>query len=231
MDMNSVESLTRYLGEYVTLSRKKKIDSLLSKRTRQVAVVLEDVYQTHNTGAILRSCEGFGVQDVYSIQKRNEFVVNNNVAAGSSKWLDIFQYTNEKESSLATCSKALKEKGYSLVATSPHATMTLDQLPLDTKYAFFFGTEGNGLTKEAIDIADQLVSIPMYGFTESFNISVSVALTLYDITTRLRNSSIDWKLTEEEQILLKLDWMRNSVENADALERRFFHEHPEFEHE
>lgn len=224
VNIKIAKSLIEYLSDYVTDARKKKINTLLNQRTRYVTAVLEDVYQSHNTGAVLRSCEGLGVQNVHYVQGRNSLAINKSVAAGSSKWLTIFNYT--QPASLGECIGNLRAKGYSIVATSPHASMTLDKLSLDTKKAFLFGTEEEGLTQEAVHLADECIALSMYGFTESFNVSVSVALTLYDVTTRLRGSPIDWKLTEEEQVFLKLDWIRNSVESADALQRRFFHEHP-----
>lgn len=231
MDKNTAQRLIDYLSQYVTEPRKKKINALLDQRTRYITTVLEDLYQSHNMGAIFRSCEGLGVQDIHYISGKNQLNVNNAIAAGSGKWLDVFQYSDQNNliSPLESCIAQLKKQGYSIVATSPYATMPLEALPLDKKIAFFFGTELDGLTQEAVDSADQLVSIPMYGFTESFNVSVSVSLCLYDSITRLKKSSLDWGLTQDEKLYLKLDWMRNSVENADALERRFFHEHPQLE--
>jgi tRNA (guanosine-2'-O-)-methyltransferase len=230
MTHETVDKLLEYFSEYITEARQKKIEDYLPQRTRHVSVVLEDVFQSHNAGAIMRSCDALGVQDVYCIEQRNPFVINNNIARGASKWIDRINYSQEDHSNpTIACIEDLKKKNYTVVATSPHATMKLEDLPIDNKIALLFGTEGEGLTEEAIDAADQLIQIPMYGFTESFNVSVSVALSLYDITTRLRSSSIDWKLSDDEQLFLKLDWYRNSVENADAIERRFFHEHPELE--
>ena len=231
MDKDTATLLTHYLSNYVTEPRKKKINALLEQRTRYVTTVLEDLYQSHNMGAIFRSCEALGVQDIHCINQRNQLSVNNAIAAGAEKWLDIFQYSDLGTglSPLEVCIDSLKKQGYSIVATSPYASIPLEKVSLDTKIALFFGTELDGLTQEAVDSADQLVALPMYGFTESFNVSVSVALSLYDITTRLRNSSVKWGLTEDEKVYLKLDWMRNSVENASALERRFFQEHKELE--
>lgn len=231
MDLTTTQDLIEYLSTYVTPARQRKIETLLAQRTRYVTTVLEDVSQSHNMGAILRSCEALGVQDIHYIGQNNEIKVNNAIAAGSAKWLDIIQYGTDTISPLEQCIKNLKQKGYSIVATSPHATMPLEKLSLDTKIAFLFGTEKDGLTEEAVDCADQLVALPMYGFAESFNVSVSVALTLYEVTARLRKSSISWQLSDQEKLKLKTDWMRNSAPNADALERRFFLDHPAHEEE
>ena len=223
--MNDKEKkLLQHFSEHVTPQRLKKIEDLLPLRTRNIAVVLEDVYQSHNAGAILRTCDALGIQDVHCILGRNEFEIQSKVSKGAAKWLDISYYSQEPEeveSPTEYCVETLKRNGYKIIATSPHATTTLQELPVDQKLAFLFGTEGAGLSEEAVQLADQTIRIPMYGFVESFNVSVSVALILFDITTRLRASGLDWKLSEEEQEELKLDWLRNSIDRSDAIEKRF----------
>ncbi len=224
MNIQKKQKLVQYLTKQVTAQRLARIENLIPQRTRYVTVVLEDVYQAHNAAAVLRSCEAMGVQDVHCIIKRNEFVVKKNIALGSSKWIDIFQYRQQAESTVIPtmqCITALKKQGYTIVATSPHATMTLEELPLNNKIALLFGTEELGLSDEAFSGADALIKIPMYGFVESFNVSVSVALCLYSLTTRLRASKHDWHLTAQEQEDLKLEWLRNSIEHPDIVEREF----------
>ena len=223
--MNEKEKqVLKYFSERVTPQRLKKIEQLLPLRTRNVSVVLEDVYQSHNAGAILRSCDAFGVQDIHCILGRNEFDIQSKVSQGAAKWLDISFYSQEPEeveSPTQYCVDTLKKNGYKIIATSPHATTTLQELPVNQKLAFMFGTEEEGLSEEAIGLADETIQIPMYGFVESFNVSVSVALILFDITTRLRASGLEWQLTAEEQEELKLDWLKNSIDRSDALEKRF----------
>jgi tRNA (guanosine-2'-O-)-methyltransferase len=223
--MNEKEKqVLKYFSEHVTPQRLKKIEQLLPLRTRQATVVLEDLYQSHNAGAIMRSCDAFGVQDIHCILNRNEFDAQSKVSQGAAKWLDISYYSQEPEeveSPTEHCIKTLKNNGYKIIATSPHATTTLQELPADQKLAFMFGTEEEGLSEEAVKLADDTIKIPMYGFVESFNVSVSVALILFDITTRLRASGFDWKLSEEEHDELKLDWLRNSIDRSELLEKRF----------
>jgi tRNA (guanosine-2'-O-)-methyltransferase len=225
MNRNIKKELREYFGQFVTKNRQEKIKKTLPLRTRRVGVALEDLYQAANTSAILRTCDALGIQDVHCIEGRNPFGVNNGISLGAAKWLTVDRYrTEENQTNNATreCVESLKKDGYKVVATSPHATMPISKLPVEDKTMFLFGTEDQGLTEEAINLADEVVEIPMYGFVESFNVSVSVALCLYDFTTRLRNSNVKWQLSEDELLDLEIDWMRNSVENADALERRFF---------
>lgn len=225
MNSNIKKELLHYFAQFVTKNRQEKIKKMLPLRTRRVAIALEDLYQSSNTSAILRTCDALGVQDVHCIEGKNPFDVNVGISLGAAKWLTVDRYRtedNQTNNPTRECINSLKKDGYKIIATSPHATKSLSELSVEDKTAFFFGVEDEGLTEEAIDLADDVIKIPMYGFVESFNVSVSVALCLYDFTTRLRNSNVKWQLSEEEMLDLEIDWMRSSVENAGALERRFF---------
>lgn len=191
---------------------------------RYLTIVLEDIFQPHNASAVLRSCDCFGIQDVHIIENSNKYLVNPDVALGSSKWLNLVQY-NSSEHNTRNCLEQLKAKGYRIVATTPHEKgFALDELPMDQKTALVFGTEMRGLTNEALEMSDAFVKIPMYGFTESLNISVSAALCLYHLTEKLRRSQIQWQLDECEIIETKLAWARQVVKDASLIEARFLKE-------
>jgi len=213
--------LAEYLSGFVTENRNENFNNIIESRTRYVTIALEDIYQPHNASAVLRSCECFGVQDVHIIENENKYEVNPDVALGSSKWINLIRY-NKKENNTADCIRKLKKEGYQIVATSSHKNdCTIDQLPLDNKIALFFGTELRGLSSEVLDHADAYVKIPMYGFTESFNISVSAAICLFSITSRLRNSDVQWQLSGKEKSDIKLQWLKNSIKDAKAIENEF----------
>ena len=212
------QELIDYLAEFVTQNKQDKMDTVIANRTRHVSLVLEDIFQPHNASAIVRSTECFGVQDIHVVADRNKFAATEGIALGASQWLSIKQY-DETEA----CFAQLKKQGYRIVATTPHTNACfLSELPLDGKLALVFGTELEGLSKQALEHADEFVKIPMVGFTESFNVSVSVALSLYDTTQRLRASSIDWKLSPQDELDVRLDWLRAIVRGAPQLEKRFF---------
>lgn len=195
-------------SQYITLERAAKIQQMSALRTRYITVVLEDIFQPHNTSAALRSCECFGVQDVYVIEQRHQHKIFENIAKGASQWLDIKQFNQNNNNNTQACFQELKRNNYTIVATTPHAQdMLIDQVPLDSKIALVFGTEQEGLSRYAFDHADIYAKIPMYGFTESFNISVSVALCLYETNKRLRAGGYNWQLTPEEMLDLQLDWL------------------------
>ncbi len=191
--------------------------TVLGQRTRHLTVVLEDIYQPHNASAVLRSCDCFGVQDVHIIENLNTYEINPDVVMGASKWLNLYKYNNESFNT-PSCFEMLKEKGYKIIATSPHKHDCLpEELPLDQKTALVFGNEHKGLTHEARQMADGFVRIPMTGFTESLNISVSVAIFLYELTPRIRKNVKNWQLSEEEQTDILFEWITKSIKNADLL--------------
>ncbi len=211
-----------FLSNYVSDNKKQLFDKIIQYRTRHITVVLEDIYQPHNASAVLRSCDCFGIQDVHIIENRNIYEVNPDVALGSSKWLNLIKY-NENESNTLDAFNKLREKGYRIVATTPHKNDTLlDDLDIDPKTALVFGTELKGLSDIALENADAFVKIPMYGFTESFNISVSAAIILHHITEKLRKSDINWHLTDEEIVDIKLNWVKAVVKKSEVLEKEFF---------
>ncbi len=212
------------LDHLLTFSSEHKnalFDKIIHYRTRYITVVLEDLFQSHNASAVLRTCDCFGIQDVHIIENNNKFEINPDIALGSAKWLSLYKYDMTKNTS-GTILKELKSKGYRIVATTPHNSgCTLEKLKLDSKTALLFGTELNGLSKEAEDCADEFLTIPMYGFTESFNISVSAAIILYYLTGKLRFSTINWVLSDDEITDVKLQWVKNSVRSSDLIEKRY----------
>jgi tRNA (guanosine-2'-O-)-methyltransferase len=225
--------LVDYLSGFVTANRLRRFEEVLQHRTRHLTVVLEDIYQPHNAAAVLRSCDCFGIQDVHVIENQNKFEANPDVELGSAKWITLIKY-NEKNSLTSClagrqalgvtegCIAALKKKGYKIVVTSPHKNdCSIDELDITHKTALFFGTEMRGATPIAFEKADAFVKIPMVGFTESLNISVSAAVTLYTLASRLKKTGINWKLTSEEEQEIRLQWLRNTIPKSDILEKDF----------
>jgi len=194
----------------------------IKNRTRHLTVVIEDIFQSHNASAVLRSADCFGIQDVHIIENRNEYNINPDVALGSSKWIQLHKY-NSFENNTAAAFEKLREEGYQIVATTPHKDdIMLDELDINKKTAIVFGTELEGLSDFAIDNADIRMKIPMYGFTESFNISVSAALSMHHLSEKLRKSDIDWSLSKEEKIEVLLNWAKSVVKSSEQIENLLF---------
>lgn len=207
------------LTKFVTPARLERMNRVLSYRTRWLTVALEEIYQPHNASAVLRSCDAFGIQDVHIMQNKNEFVPNKEIALGSSKWLTLHNRAGE---SAPQVYDSLRAKGYKIVATAlKDDATTLHNLNVaEQPTALVFGSELNGLTKEAIASADEVMYIPMYGFVESFNISVSVAIALSYLVDAVRSSGAAWRLKETEAQDVLLAWLREDVHRADEIEHK-----------
>lgn len=201
-------------AELFSDNKRELFDRLAPLRTRHICVVLENIYQSHNAAAVLRSCDCFGVQDVHVVDDKNPFNPAGDVAVGSSKWVDYYRHTSIKEAY-----SHLHAKGYRIVATLPHENDTMiTDLDISQPTALVFGTELTGLTQEAIDGADGYVKIPMYGFTESFNISVCAALSLFSLTERMRrNAELKWQLDDDALLDLKLHWAMQTIRDGEKV--------------
>ena len=220
-DSDLQKALLDHLLEFITPKRKSLFEKVIANRTRHITVVLEDIYQPHNASAVLRTCDLTGIQDVHIIENSNQYDVNPDVALGASKWLNLIKY-NQTEQNTLHAFKKLREQGYRIVASTPHKNdQDLESIPLNGMMAIVFGTELNGLSDVAIENADEFLKIPMFGFTESYNISVSAALILFTLTNRLRKASVHWSLSENEKQEILLEWSRRSIKRSDILENQF----------
>ena len=214
-----------YLESYLTTRRNFLFDKVLSYRTRHFTIVAEDTYQDHNASALIRSCDCFGIQDLHIIEEINKYRLAKGMTQGAEKWVNLHYYS-EYEDNTQTCIDQLRHQGYTIVATTPHKDdCHIDEYDISKKTAFFFGKEKTGLSQTILDQADDFVKIPLYGFSESFNVSVSAALLLKSLTDKLRNSkSIKWKLSKEELTELKIDWCLKTIQNAEQIAARYMEE-------
>ena len=216
------QALLKTLLEMISDHKNDLFKSIIENRSRHLTVVMEDIFQSQNASAVLRSADCFGVQDVHIIENRNEYTLNPLVALGSSKWITMHKY-NESTNNTEEAFKHLRSQGYQIVATTPHINdIELDDLDITKKTAVVFGTELEGLSDYAIKNADVHMKIPMFGFTESFNISVSAALCMHQLSGKIRKSDFDWKLSENEKTDVLLDWARSVVKSSPEIERQMF---------
>jgi tRNA/rRNA methyltransferase len=210
-------TLLDYLQNFITEERKQRFLEIISQRTNHFTVAMEDVFQMHNTSAVVRTCEVFGVQQAHSIEGRYGKRLDEKIAMGAQKWVDVFRYDDTQK-----CIDILREKGYQIVATTPHKdAYLLNDFDISKKSAFFFGTEKEGLSKKVLAQADTYLKIPMVGFTESLNISVAVAIVLQQLTDKLRRSNIKWQLTDEERYSVLEQWTKISVRNVNDVIKRY----------
>ncbi|AWW32808.1 TrmH family RNA methyltransferase [Echinicola strongylocentroti] len=226
MGNNSFDpELLVYLSQYVTDHKKARMEEVLALRSRFFTVVLEDIYKPHNASAVIRTCDCFGVQDIHIIERANSYDVNPYVTRGAAQWVDIHKYQDDPgRSSVDACFEELRAQGYKVMATSPHGeSVPLHELKADQKTALVFGNEHAGVSEEVIQKSDGVVHIPMTGFTESFNISVSASICLYDLQQKIVRSRPEvYYLSESEKAEIRFRWYKSVVKNAEAHIRNFY---------
>jgi tRNA (guanosine-2'-O-)-methyltransferase len=210
--------LLAYLESFLTERRRHLFEKVLAQRTRHFTVATEDVYQLHNTSAVMRSCEVFGIQDLHVVEELTSKRIDKEIAMGAQKWVQLHRYDSIKESI-----KTLRNQGYQIVATTPHHDVThLHDFDVSPKSAFFFGKESEGLSDFVLEEADVFLKIPMYGFTESLNISVSAAIILQHVVTKLKQTPISWGLTEAEKNEIKMTWAKNTIKSSNDIIDRYY---------
>ena len=207
-----------FLENILTDNRKERFLNVLKNRTNHFTIAVEDIFQMHNTSAVMRSCEVFGIQELNVIEQRYGKSIDKEIAMGAQKWVDINAFD-----SISGCVDSLKAKGYQIIATTPHENDCLmDDFDISKPSALFFGTERDGLSEEILQKADGFLKIPMVGFTESLNISVSAAIIIQNLMNRLRNSDLNWQLSEEEILKKRLQWARSSIKDIKRIEARYY---------
>jgi tRNA (guanosine-2'-O-)-methyltransferase len=214
--------LLERLLEFVNDRKKQLFYEVLANRTRHITVVLEDIYQSQNSSAVIRSADSFGLQDIHVLEQENEFSIFRDIALGSGKWLTIKKYPRQPDNTRLAY-EALRTQGYQIIATTPHQSdLVLEELNIEKKTALVLGNELHGLSDYAINEADYRMRIPMFGFAESFNISVSASICMHYLNQKLRNSNLDWSLSEVEKTEIMLSWIQNIVKSANQIKKMMF---------
>lgn len=209
--------LLTYLESFLTPRRLALYDRVLSQRTNHFTVVTEDVYQLHNTSAVIRSCDVFGIQGIHVVEEVNAKSIDREIAMGAQKWVDVHRHNK-----ITDCIHDLRSKGYQIVATTPHNdAVTLENFDVSKPSALFFGRETLGLSDIVLQEADSSLKIPMVGFTESLNISVSAAIILQQLTTKLKQTSQNWQLTEDEKNEIRFRWVKNAIKSHKEIIERY----------
>lgn len=214
--------LLEHLQTYLTDHRNARFQKVLSERTRHFTVVTEDVYQLHNTSAVMRTCDVFGIQDLHVVEEKVSKRIDKEIAMGAQKWVDFKRYHSIKE-----CISNLKSSGYQIIATTPHENSTmLHEFDVSKKSAFFFGREMDGLSDKVMNEADGFLKIPMYGFTESLNISVSAAIILQSVVSKMKQSNVNWELSEEEKFDVEMQWLKKTIKASEEIIERYYVDNP-----
>ncbi len=219
LDIEKKEKYYQMLCQIISPERRTLIEQMIDKRTDYFVPVIENIHKSQNASAVLRTCDCLGLQEVKIIENNNKFSVTDDISLGANKWLNIKKYSSF-ENNTKQCFDDLKKQGYKIIATMPNKNdVTLQEVDITQKSAIVFGSEVDGISQQAIDNADCFMKIPMYGFTESFNISVCAAITMHYLTDKLRQSQMDWHLTKEKKYDTLILWALQSITSKDKIEK------------
>ena len=202
------------LASFLSPSRIRRFASNIKNRTDFITVVVDNIYQGHNASAVLRSCDAFGLVDVYVVESKNKFTPVKGISQSAEKWIEIKRFSNPID-----CYNELKRNGYKVCVAIPPSDQSvyIEDLDVDEKIAFVVGSEMEGVSDFFLENADMFVSIRMYGFVESLNLSVACAIILYEMRRKLDSSGVDWRLSPLKKGTLFYKWMRRSVYFADKI--------------
>lgn len=210
-EFSAAEVIAR-LAPKIRRNRRERIAEVIGSRTASVTVVLEDLYDRGNISAVLRTAEALGYLSVHVIRKSRKFREADRVTRGADKWLCI----REHKSTVDTLAD-IREQGYRIVATHFDDAQPIEQVDFSVPTAVIFGNENAGVSDDALACADSRIVVPMSGFTQSFNISVAAALTLYHIARDRRQRGLAGDLTDDERRILTAEYYLRSVRRAKEL--------------
>ena len=215
--MKTNQEIYDYLQQFLTDERLSKIEHFSKESSDFVLPVMEDVYQFRNAAAIVRSVEACGFHHVVALEEENVFNPNLKVTKGAETWVKVEKMPNNLDSL-----KEIKSRGYRILAVSPEKNATmLPDYEVKEPIALVFGTELEGVSDEILDFADETLAIPMFGFTKSFNVSVAAAICMYELKQKLIKSGIEYQLSEEKLLELKIRWAKNSIKSSEQILERF----------
>lgn len=208
-----VHTVTEVMQPMLTDERILRIEQVLDARLSGLTMVLENQHHPHNGAAAIRSVEAMGLDTLHVVESTEPFSASPAITIGCDKWIDIIHHRDMNE-----CARTLRAQGFALVATCPEADVDIETIDASQRLALVFGNEREGLTDQALSLCDRRVKIPMFGFTRSFNLSVSVALVTYRLAARRRQAlQRPGDLDEEKRDLLRARWYAMTVRGAEAI--------------
>lgn len=214
------KKIFQHLQQFLTDERLEKINHFAPESSDFVLPVIEDVFQFRNAAAIVRSVEACGFHKIIAMESEHEFNPNLRVTKGAETWVEVEKLPHNLDSL-----REIKNRGYKILAVSPenNATM-LSDYDLKEPVALVFGTEAAGVSEEILDFANETLAIPMYGFTQSFNVSVAAAICVYELKQKLLRSNLDYKLSEEKLWEMKVRWAMNSIKSGEQILAKYLRE-------
>ena len=183
---------------------------------------MEDLIDPHNVNAVFRTGECLGIQKFHVIDNEQHFHVGKGVSKGSTKWIDIDCYDAEGGLNSESAIQKIKDKGLRLLVTSPSAkAIPINEIDISKPLALVIGNERDGVSDIMKRSADQLISIPMYGFTESFNVSVASAILIHSLSNRIHQEVVNWEISEQVKANYRFEWYKKSMARPDYYQKFF----------
>lgn len=193
-----------------TERREQRLREVLHHRQPGLTVVLENIHDPHNVSAILRSADAVGVHEVSLLYNVETFPNlsrwGKRSSAGTRKWIERTKYQT-----VEACYGALRQRGFTIYASSfSEESKSLLDLDLTGKVAFVMGNESRGISDEAARQADARYIVPMVGMTQSLNVSVAAAVTLYEAYRQRQAAGLydEPQLPAEEIERLLAAWLK-----------------------
>lgn len=212
--------ITDALRPLLTEERIRRIETVLDARLSGLVAVIENLHDPHNGAAAIRSLEGIGVAELHVAETVEHFRFSSAIAIGAEKWIDVVRHRG-----FPACAQALHDAGYTLYATVPDADDDLEVIDVSKPAAVVFGNEHAGLTEEAAALCDRSVAIPMHGFSQSFNLSVSVAVAMHRLAARRRQAlGQPGDLHDAKRAFLRARWYALGMRGVDAIVDRYVSE-------
>lgn len=211
------EIVSAALRPLLTDERMARVEAVLDARLDSLTFAIENLHDPHNGAAAIRTAEAVGLTSLHVAETAEEFSYSPAITIGCEKWIQVVHHRT-----IAGCAGALREAGFRLYATCPGARWDLESVPVDSPVALLIGNEREGLTAEAVAACDQAVSIPMHGFTQSFNLSVSVALSIHRLAQRRRTVlGRAGDLGDQKRAHLRARWYAMGIRGAEAIVSRY----------
>jgi tRNA (guanosine-2'-O-)-methyltransferase len=210
IERHGPDAVCAALAPMLTDERIARIDQVLAARLGSVATIVEDTYDPHNAAATIRTTEAIGLAELHVVEGEQKFSIAGGVTRGAHRWIELHRWP-----SVEAAAAALRGRGFRVFATVPGAPHTIDDVDVTTPLAVAFGNEHAGLTPAAIAACDGALGVPMFGFTESFNLSVTVALAMSRIAARRRAAiGSPGDLDEARRRELRARWFALKIRGA-----------------
>lgn len=200
--------IIKRLKDQVTPQRWLKIQSIVDKRNKHLATVLENIYDRGNSSAVMRSAEAFGFYQIHHIIQSQEFKESKRVTQGADKWLVQKMWPDT-----LSCVQSLKEQGFKIYVTQLEGGRPIEECSFQGPVALCLGNEKEGVSPLLSECADEKVFIPMQGFVQSFNISVAAALSFQYVYLKTNEAGGPPPLSNEERQQLLAQYLLKSCKN------------------